>query len=65
MTDLPGRIVRLDLESGQRQLWKNFGPSDLAGIQRFERAALAPGGTSFVYSTERVFCTLFVIGGLQ
>jgi len=64
MNDLPGRIERLDVESGRRELWKNFGPSDLAGIQRFERVAMSPGGASLVYSTERVFCTLFVIGGL-
>jgi hypothetical protein len=26
---------------------------------------MTPGGGSFVYSTERVFCTLFVIDGLR
>lgn len=65
MNDLPGRIDRMDVASGKRELWKNFGTSDLAGIQRFDRVAMAPGGTSFVYSTERVFCTLFVVGGLR
>ncbi|HTR02325.1 MAG TPA: hypothetical protein VMN82_03945, partial [Thermoanaerobaculia bacterium] len=65
INDLPGRIDRLDVSSGKRELWKNFGPSDLAGIQRFERVAVAPGEGSFVYSTERVFCTLFVLRGLR
>ena len=65
INDLPGRIDRLDIDTGKRELWKNFGPSDLAGIQRFERVAMSLGGTSLVYSTERVFCTLFVIGGLR
>ena len=63
--DIPGRIDRLDVASGHRELWKNFGPSDLAGIQRFRRVAMSPGGASIVYSTERVFCTLFVINGLR
>ena len=63
--DLPGRIDRLDVASGKQDLWKNFGPSDLAGVQRFERVAMAPGGASFVYSTDRVFYTLFVLGGLR
>ena len=65
INDLPGRIDRLDVTTGKRELWKNFGPSDLAGIQRFERVAMAPGGESFVYSTERVFCALFVLRGLR
>jgi len=65
INDLPGRIDRIDVATGKRELWKNFGPSDLAGVQRFERVAMAPGGGSYVYSTERVFCTLFVIGGLR
>jgi eukaryotic-like serine/threonine-protein kinase len=65
INDLPGRIDRLDVVSGKRELWKSFGPSDLAGVQRFDRVAMAAGGASYVYSTERVFCTLFVIGGLR
>ena len=65
INELPGRIDRMDVDSGRRVLWKNFGPDDLAGVQRFERVAMAPGGASYVYSTERVFCTLFVVGGLR
>ena len=65
INNLPGRIDRLDVASGKRELWKNFGPSDLAGIQRFERVAIAPGERAIVYSSERVFCTLFVVAGLR
>jgi len=65
VNDIPGKIDRLDVASGHRELWKSFGPSDLAGVQRFQRVAMALGGASFVYSTERVFCTLFVIDGLR
>ena len=65
INDVPSRIDRMDASSGRREFWKNFGPSDLAGIQRFERVAMSPGGGSLVYSIERIFCTLFVIGGLR
>lgn len=64
--DVPRRIERMDVASGKRrESWKSYGPGELAGIQRFERVAMAPGGPSFVDSTERVFCTLFVIDGLR
>jgi Tol biopolymer transport system component len=65
INDVTSRIDRMDASSGKREPWKDFGPGDLAGIQRFERIAMTPGGGSLVYSSERVFCTLLVVDGLR
>jgi hypothetical protein len=55
----------MDVDSGRREVWKNFGPTDLAGVQRYPRLAMTADGSSYVYSTERLFCTLFVVEGLK
>ena len=61
----PGKIYRIDVETGRREPWKSFGPAGVSGVQRFQRVAMTPDAKSYVYSTERLFATLFVVDGLR
>jgi Tol biopolymer transport system component len=63
--DVPGRVTRLDTESGRTELWKELKPEDLAGVVRVHPICVAPDGRSWAYSYVRVLSNLYVVEGLK
>jgi hypothetical protein len=63
--DVPGRVIRLDIESGRTELWKELRPEDLAGVVRIHPVGVAPDGRSWAYSYVRVLSNLYVVEGLK
>jgi len=63
--ELPARVWRVDLDSGERTLWGEIAPSDPAGVFGIDYLAIAPDGVSYVYSYRRLLSTLNVFEGLQ
>ncbi len=62
---LPAKLFRLDLETGQRSLWKEIAPSDPAGVFGIEPIRLTRDGKSYVYSYRRLLTDLYLVGGLK
>lgn len=63
-TSVPGRVYRLDMTSGRKELWKEFMPVDPAGVTAVW-PRLAPDGKSYVYGYTRHLVDLFLIEGLK
>jgi Tol biopolymer transport system component len=58
-------IHRLDLASGQRTLWREFRPSDPAGLLGSGHVLLTPDGEAWVRSGWRDLSELFVVDGIR
>jgi Tol biopolymer transport system component len=65
LDELPAKVYRLDLATGHRQLWKEFAPSDPAGVPPIVWISISPDGKSYVYSYDRVLSDLYLVEGLK
>jgi serine/threonine protein kinase/Tol biopolymer transport system component len=63
--ELPSRVYRLDLKSGQRTLWKQLIPSDPAGVENIGPILLTPDAKSCVYGYHRMLADLYLVEGLK
>ncbi len=63
--DLPQRIHRLDLRTGQKIFWKEVMPADPAGLLDVSFVLFSGDGSSYVYSYRRVLSTLYHVEGLR
>jgi hypothetical protein len=57
-------IDRLNLATGQRQLWKNLTP-DGAGITDIGPILVTPDGKSYVYEYVRTLSDLYQVEGFN
>ena len=62
---LPAKLFRLDLETGQRSLWKEIAPSDPAGVFGVDPIRLTRDGKAYVYSYRRLLTDLYLVEGLK
>jgi len=62
---VPASVFRLDLESGQRQLWKTLIPPDPVGVYSIIQFKIAPGGDAYFYGYTRVLSQLYVARDLR
>jgi eukaryotic-like serine/threonine-protein kinase len=63
--DLPAKVYRLDLATGQKTLWKELMPSDSAGVSRIGPILLTPDGKSCLYGYHRILSDLYLVEGLK
>jgi len=63
--ELPAPLIRLDLATGRREPWKQFMPSDPAGVGLINPAFVTPDGRHYVYSFRRVLSDLYLAEGLR
>ncbi|HLN57933.1 MAG TPA: protein kinase [Thermoanaerobaculia bacterium] len=63
--DVPGRVIRLDIESGTTEPWKELRPEDLAGVVRIHPVCVTPDGRSWAYTYARVLSNLYLVEGLK
>ena len=63
--DLPCKVYRLDLATGQRSLWKQLMPSDPAGVERIGPVRITPDGKTYVYGFLRNLADLYLVEGLK
>jgi hypothetical protein len=58
-------VERVDLSSGQRQLWKRLAPPDPVGVYGVPRALLSADGLSYLYTYVRLLDALYLGDGLR
>ena len=63
--DSPARIYRLDLQNGQRRVWREFRPADSTGLLFMAPTAITPDGSGYAYTFGRMQSQLFVVTGLK
>jgi eukaryotic-like serine/threonine-protein kinase len=63
--ELPARVYRLDVQSGQRTLWKELMPSDPAGVENIGPIYMTPDAKSCVFGYHRMLADLYLVEGLK
>ncbi len=61
----PLKILRIDLASGRKEVWKDLAQVDPAGIQGIVSLALSPDGRAYAYTPYRLLSDLYVVEGLR
>jgi WD40 repeat protein len=63
--ELPARVFRLDLGTGEKQTSTELMPADPAGVVEIVSVVLTPDATSYAYSYHRILSDLFLVEGLR
>ena len=61
----PVRLETVNLSSGERKLWKEIIPPDLAGTLLPIRMQITPDGSTYAYTYRRALSDLYLIKGLK
>jgi eukaryotic-like serine/threonine-protein kinase len=63
--ELPARVYRLDIKTGQRTLWKALMPSDPAGVENIGPIYMTPDAKTCVFGYHRMLADLYLVEGLK
>ena len=63
--ELPARVYRVDLQTGQRTLWKELMPSDPAGVENIGPILMTPDAKTCVFGYHRMLADLYLVEGLK
>jgi serine/threonine protein kinase/Tol biopolymer transport system component len=63
--ELPARVDRLDVRTGQRKLWKLLVPSDPAGVETIGPILMTPDAKTFIFGYHRMLADLYLVEGLK
>jgi len=64
-TALPAQVTRVTLATGARVPWKQFSPTDPAGVYKIAPICITPDGTAYAYDALRMLGDLYVADGLK
>jgi serine/threonine protein kinase/Tol biopolymer transport system component len=64
-TALPAQVTRVTLATGAREPWKQFSPTDPAGVYKISPICITPDGTAYAYDALRMLGDLYVVDGLR
>ncbi|MCB1007815.1 MAG: serine/threonine-protein kinase [Acidobacteria bacterium] len=63
--ELPARVFRLDLETGERTPWLELMPADAAGVSRIPTVQMTPDGRTYAYNVARRLSDLYLVRGVK
>jgi len=63
--ELPAQVYRLDLQTGQRTMWKQLMPTDPAGVENIGPILMTPDAKECVYGYHRMLADLYLVEGLK
>ncbi len=63
--DVPGRVYRLDIGTGKKELLREVMPADGSGIVDIAPIITTPDGSSYVYGFQRTLSDLYLVEGLK
>jgi Tol biopolymer transport system component/predicted Ser/Thr protein kinase len=63
--ELPAKVFRLDLTTGQRKPWRELMPPDPAGVEYVGPILPTPDGNAYVYGYRRLLSDLYLVEGLK
>ena len=63
---LPARVVRIDVATGRRELWKELGPPDLSGVIEVAPILISADEKSYAYGYSSTMTSdLYVVSGIK
>jgi Tol biopolymer transport system component len=63
--ELPARVYLLDVQTGQRTLWKELMPYDPAGVENIGPILMTPDAKTCVFGYHRMLADLYLVEGLK
>lgn len=63
--ELPAKVYKLNVSSGERNLWKLLMPADAAGVHLIHPVLLTADARAYVYGVRRIFSELYVVRGIR
>ncbi len=63
--ETPARIFKIDIATGQRELWKTIAPADRSGLITIENVVMTPDARSYAYCYTRILTSLELAEGLR
>ena len=64
-TESPVKVYRLNILTGQRQLYKEITPPDVAGLCGITHILFSADGRTYVYGYVRLLSDLYLVSGLR
>ncbi len=64
-TALPAQVYRITLATGTREMWKQFSPTDPAGVYKIAPICMTRDASSYAYDALRTTSDLYVAEGLR
>lgn len=61
--ELPARVFLLDVQTGQRTVWRQLMPSDPAGVVTIGPILLTPTASTCVHGYHRTLSDLYLVEG--
>jgi serine/threonine protein kinase/Tol biopolymer transport system component len=61
LTQIPTKVYRLNIASGQRELWLSLSPQDRTGLHSISYLRMTSDGKSYAYSYERFLSDLYLM----
>jgi Tol biopolymer transport system component len=62
---MPTKLIRIDIATGRRELWKELVPADSAGVTEVASVIPTSDGRSYVYSYIRQLSDLYLVEGVE
>jgi WD40 repeat protein len=64
-SEVPGQVIKLDINTGRRHVWKTLVPPDAAGVYSIIQFQVTPTGHAYAYTYARVLSQLYQVHGLK
>jgi Tol biopolymer transport system component len=64
-SELPAKVSRVNVVTGERTLWKELIPDDAAGVSEVTQPLPTPDGRYYVYTYIRLISDLYLVDGLK
>ena len=62
---IPAKIYRVNLATGQKEIWKQLMPTDATGVFDISQVALTNDGKAYAYSYSRLLSNVYLVEGLK
>ena len=63
--EIPAKIYKLNINTGQRVPWKEVAPPDSAGVYSIVEFVMTPDAKAYAYSYTRLLSELYLVKGLK
>jgi serine/threonine protein kinase/Tol biopolymer transport system component len=63
--EVPAEVIKLEIATGRREVWKTLVPSDQAGVDSITEFAITPDGDAYFYGYTRLLSQLYAVRGIR
>jgi Tol biopolymer transport system component/predicted Ser/Thr protein kinase len=63
--EVPAKVYRLDIATGEKTVWKEIAPIDTAGVSTIGPILMTPDGQTYAYGLHRTLGDLYLVESLK